>query len=125
MKRYLVTTALALSLSAVPVLARASTPTLMQHAPNPHKAAMRIAKELGLTSDQTARLEPILAERQQKMQALRSNTSLSDTDRQQQMKTIRQGTRAELKGVLTPDQIKQFKAMRHSHAEQTAKPTGV
>ena len=51
--------------------------TPAHHVPDPHKMALRMGRELNLSADQTAKLEPILAERQQKVQALRADTTLT------------------------------------------------
>lgn len=67
-----------------------------------HKTAQRLGKRLNLTEDQTAKLEPILATQQQKMAALRSDTSLSRDQRRQQLQAIRQDTKGQLATVLTP-----------------------
>ena len=83
------------------------------HRHNPHKEAARLSKKLNLTPDQTAKLEPILADRDQKMQALHQNTALTPDDRKAQMKSIALDTRQQLSTVLTPDQLEQMKAMRH------------
>ena len=95
-----------------------------QHTHNPHKAALRMGKQLGLTGDQTAKLEPILADRQEKISALRANTSLSEADRKQQMRSIQQSARMQMSHVLTPDQMQRLKAMRHGHDTEKAEPTG-
>ena len=51
------------------------------HAHNPDKMAAHLAKKLNLSADQQAQIKPILADRQQQMQALRADTSLSKEDR--------------------------------------------
>ena len=83
------------------------------HAPNPHRQAEHLSKELNLTPDQTAKIEPILASRDQQMQALRQNSQLSEADRHQQMRSINQQSEQQMNGILTPDQVAQLKAMRH------------
>lgn len=85
------------------------------HAPNPQRQAERISKQLNLSADQTAKLTPIFADRDQKFQALMQDQSLTPQQRHQQMKAIHQSTEQQLATVLTPDQLQQFKAMRHNH----------
>jgi len=91
MKRFLLNSTLALTLAAAaPVFAQqatapASDTTAQQpagsfghkHAFDPNKAAERMGKRLGLSTDQTAKLAPILADGKQKIDALRANTSLT------------------------------------------------
>ena len=113
---------LALTLSvAAPAFAQQTAP-MVQHAGehNPHKAAMKMGRELGLSPDQTTRLEPILAERRSRMQALLADTSLTEAQRKQQRRTIAQSTRMEMRNVLSPDQMKQLKQMRREKAREKA-----
>jgi protein CpxP len=125
MKRLLSLAALVLAVSSSAAFAQMSAPVtapsaqVQHHAHNPHKAAMRISQQLGLSPDQTAKLEPIISDRQQKVQALRADTSLTDAQRKQQIKTVHKSERMQLSNVLTTDQMKQMKAMRHNH-EKTA-----
>ena len=74
-----------------------------------------ISRKLGLTPDQTSRIEPILATRDQQMQAVWQNGQLTPQDRHQQMHAINQQSEQQLSGVLSPDQMAQLKAMHHHH----------
>jgi protein CpxP len=85
------------------------------HAPNPQKQAEHLSKKLNLTADQTAKIEPILAQRDQQMQALWQNQQLAPEDRHQQMRSINQTAEQQMAGVLSPDQLAQLKAMRREH----------
>jgi len=137
MKRTLLTAALAFSLVGTAAIAQQTTPAPQNdapaaqqerhHAPNPHKMAMRLSKKLGLSPDQTAKLEPVLADRQQKVQALRADTSLTPDQRKQQMRAIGKDSQEQLAGILTPEQMQQMKAMRHGRRGegQAPPPTGV
>lgn len=124
MNRIVLTSALLLSLTGATALAQATTPQApapMHHhrAHNPHKAAHAMGKKLGLSQDQTAKLEPILAERQQKMKALHADTTLTDAQKKDQRHQIQQNAHAQLSGVLTPAQMDQLKAMRKAHRHNT------
>ena len=92
-----------------------STTAAPAHTPNPHLQTMRLAKELNLTPDQTSKVEPILASRDQQIAALRTNNSIAPADLRKQMHAIQQSTRDQLNAVLTPDQIQQFKSIQHEH----------
>jgi hypothetical protein len=83
------------------------------HAPNPQRQAEFISKKFNLSPDQTAKLEPILATRDQQIRAIRDNAQLDPQDRHQQMRAINQQTEQQLSTVLSPDQLSQLKAMRH------------
>lgn len=120
----------ALILAPASFVAQSASQPAQQTAPqgrpaNAHKAAVRLARTLNLSADQQARLEPILAERKQKMDALRANTQLPDAERKQQMKAIRQQSRAQMSTVLTPDQMQQVKAMHHAHQAPSTSPSGI
>ena len=97
-------------------------PAMRHHHPNPHREAAMLTKKLNLTPDQTAKLEPILADRDQKIAALKQNTTLSQADFKAQMRTIHKDTKQQLEGVLTPDQQAQMKAMRHHRGQPTEAP---
>lgn len=101
-----------------------AAPIARHHHHNPHKAAAKMAKQLGLSADQQARVEPILADRQQKVDAVRANTQLSPVEQHQQIKAIHREARTQLGSVLTPDQLQQMKPMHHSKHSATVAPTG-
>lgn len=112
---------LALAQTAQPAAPDANQPpaaTAPAHTPDPQRQTARIAKQLNLTADQTAKLEPILADRDQKIAALRANTSLARKDAKKQMHAIVENTRAQLATVLTPDQLQQLKSMQHGHGHR-------
>ena len=128
MKRLLLSSALTLALMGTAAFAQQAQPTLPEnsspnanapyhhrghHAPNPQKQAEMISKKLNLSADQTAKLTPILADRQQKTQALFQDQSLTQDQRRAQMKAIRENTQQQLATVLNPDQMQQLKTMRH------------
>lgn len=90
---------------------------------DPQKAAEHIGKRLGLSADQTAKLEPILADRQQKIAALRSNTGLTQDQRREQFRAIQKDTQSQLATVLTPDQMQQLRSMhRGGHGKHQQQP---
>ncbi len=74
-----------------------------------------LSKQLNLSADQTAKVTPILADRDQKFQALMQDQSLTPEQRHQQMRAIHESTEQQLATVLTPDQLQQLKTMRHNH----------
>ncbi len=130
MKHIVIATSLALSLSFGAAFAQQTAPSspdastqaapgggYHHHTPNPQKQAEHLARQLNLTPDQTARIEPILASRDQQVEALRANQQLTPQDRHQQMRSINEQAQQGMNGVLTPDQMAQLKAMRH-HGHQ-------
>ena len=95
---------------------------MRHHRPNPHRETAMLTRKLNLTPDQSARLEPILADRDQKLAALKQNTALSQADFRTQMKAIHKDTKQQLESVLTPDQQAQMKAMRHHKGDAPTPP---
>ncbi len=128
MKRLIVTSSLAFALSCGAAFAQTADPQQApaaqsqdaatmhhgHHHPNPQRQADMLSRKLNLTPDQTSKIEPILASRDQQMEALRSNEQLAPADRHAQMKTINQQVEQQMSGILSPDQMAQLKAMRHS-----------
>ncbi len=97
------------------------------HVPNPRHQAKKMAKALGLTPDQVAKIEPILADRDQQVQSLRSDTTLAPSDRKAKMHGIRQDSDSRIEAVLTDTQKQQYeqikqnrKANRHQQAAAPA-----
>ena len=130
MNRMLLSTSLALALATSLAFAQqAETPAPAakhHHAHNPQREAAKISKKLNLSSDQTAKLEPILADRDNKIAALKKDTTLSSDAMKQQMRAIRQQTREQFATVLTPDQMQQLRSMHHGHGRgqhQQSAPT--
>jgi Spy/CpxP family protein refolding chaperone len=64
-----------------------------------------LADELGLTEEQRPKVQAILKEQREALQAARKNSALRD-----EMKSIQQKTRERLAGVLTPEQMKKWEA---------------
>jgi periplasmic protein CpxP/Spy len=118
MNRLLLSTSLALALSGSLAFAQqqdtaAPAPTAKHHhAHNPQREAAKLGKKLNLSPDQTAKLEPILADRDSKIAALTNDKTISPVVMKQQMRAIHQQTRQQLATVLTPDQLQQLKS-RH------------
>jgi Spy/CpxP family protein refolding chaperone len=122
MKRFFLSTSLALALStslAFAQQAETPAPAAKHHAPDPQRETARLSKQLNLSADQSAKLEPILADRDQKIAALKNNTTIAPVVMQQQMKAIHQQTRQQLATILTPDQLQQIKSRHHNHGAPT------
>ena len=119
MNRLLLLTSLALTLSSGLVFAQqAETPAPAakhHHAHSPQRETARLSKKLNLSPEQSAKIEPILADRNQKMTALRNDSSISPLVMQQKMKALHQQTKQQLATVLTPEQLQQIKSRRHNH----------
>jgi len=83
-----------------------------RHRMDPQHQLQHLTKALDLSADQQAQILPILTDRQQKMQALWQNQSLSRQDRHAQVQAIQQDTTTRLEATLNDQQKQTFEAMR-------------
>ncbi|MGO8935497.1 MAG: hypothetical protein ACLPLZ_01020 [Terracidiphilus sp.] len=90
--------------------------------------AAHLGQRLSLSSDQVAQITPILAARQQQMQTLRADASLSEQDRHTKAHAIMQDTNSKIEALLTDPQKQQFQQMlaqrrqRRNHQPQSSQP---
>ncbi len=85
---------------------------------SPDEELQSLDKTLKLTDDQKSHIKPILEDRQQKMESLRSDTSLSGRDRWGKMRSIREESNSKIRNLLNDDQKKKFDALyQHGHTE--------
>ncbi len=80
----------------------------------------QIAKELDLTDTQKAKFKTIMEDQQTKMKALRTDTSLSQEDKRAKAKELRADTQAQIKALLTPDQLVKWQ----QHTQHIRPPGG-
>ena len=79
----------------------------------PMRAEMhREMRELNLTPEQHKQIQAIHQEMRPKIEALRSDTSLTPRDRHQQMKQLHQEAMAKVRDVLTDEQKAKFDALQ-------------
>jgi Spy/CpxP family protein refolding chaperone len=71
----------------------------------------QLAKALDLTDEQKTKVKPILDARDEKMKAMRADTSLAPEDRRTKMRSIFEETQEQMKGVLTPEQFEKYQKM--------------
>ena len=74
--------------------------------------AEAISQQLNLTPEQKAKILPILRDEVPKINAIKSDNSLSRTQKIQQIKAIHQQTDPQMKATLTPAQYEKLKAIR-------------
>ena len=92
---------------------------------DPAQQATHLGKRLGLSSDQVAQLQPILADRQQQMKGLRADTSLTQQDRRTKVKAIFQDSKGKIEALMNDTQKQQFEQMlaaRHNHSGHNRQP---
>jgi Spy/CpxP family protein refolding chaperone len=118
----IVSGALATGLTAAPIPAKAqdqdAQTTQARQMPSPDEVMQRLGERLNLTDSQKEQLKPIIQDRQEKMQALRSDTSLRRGQRARKMKGILEDSDKKIKAILTPDQQKLYEAMEQQMRER-------
>lgn len=79
---------------------------------DPDRQLQHMTRMLGLTGDQQSQIKPLLVDRQQKMQSVFQDPSLSPQDRRTRMQSIRLDTRAKIEAVLNDQQKQTFESMQ-------------
>ncbi|SFQ00953.1 hypothetical protein [Hymenobacter arizonensis] len=101
-----------------------TAPASTRPQPNPEQQAERralyLAKELGLSADQQAKLQPILLAQRQEMLTFRdkAGTAGSRQGMAQQLKASQTKYEEQIRAVLTPEQFTKFDQMKDDRREQ-------
>jgi periplasmic protein CpxP/Spy len=88
--------------------------------------AEAISQQLNLTPEQKVKILPILRDEVPKVNAIKSDNSLSKIQKVQQIRAIHQQTDPQMKAILTPAQYEKLKAIRQQairDATQSRSPT--
>ena len=78
----------------------------------PDQQLQRMSEALKLTDDQKSQIKPILEDRHQKMQSLRSDSSLSEQDKRSKMRSIFEDSNTKIRALLNDDQKQKFDQMQ-------------
>jgi Spy/CpxP family protein refolding chaperone len=82
--------------------------------------AEAISQQLNLTPQQKVKILPILRDELPKVQAIKSDNSLTRMQKAQQIRAIHQQSDPQMKAILTPEQYEKLKAIRqHTIKEAT------
>ena len=76
--------------------------------PTPDEQVARMTKRYNLSADQQTQIKPIVADAQQKMMALRGDTSMSRDDKMAKMKSIHEDSNTKIQAILNDTQKQQF-----------------
>jgi periplasmic protein CpxP/Spy len=79
---------------------------------DPGRRAQMLKEHLSLSDDQTSQVKSIFEDSRTKIEALRSNSSLSQDDRRSQMMSIHKAEQDKIGALLTPDQKTKYAAMQ-------------
>lgn len=72
----------------------------------------RMNTELNLTADQKTKVTALFEDTQKKMRELRQDTSLSQEDRREKVRGMREAEDKKLKEILTPEQWQKWEKVR-------------
>jgi Spy/CpxP family protein refolding chaperone len=83
-----------------------------------------MAKQLKLTPDQQSKIEPILADRAQQIQSVRSDTTLAVNDRKAKLHSIRQDSDSKIEAVLNDTQKQQYEQIKQNRKANRRQQAG-
>lgn len=86
--------------------------------PSPDEVVHLLGTKLNLSDNQKARIKPIIEERRQKLQTLRSDTSMRPFQKKRKMKSILDDSDKKIKAILNDDQRKQYAQVEQQMREQ-------
>jgi hypothetical protein len=112
----IVLTVLALALGML-LATTPSSQAQMQNSPQAQKLAM-LAKQLNLSPEQKMKLMPILEAEAPKVQAIKSNTSLTGMQKMEQIHALHEQTAPQVQQILSPQQYQQLQEIRQHEIEQ-------
>jgi hypothetical protein len=111
----IVLTVLALALGML-LATTPSSQAQMQNSPQAQKLAM-LAKQLNLSPEQKMKLMPILEAEAPKVQAIKSNTSLTGMQKMEQIHALHEQTAPQVQQILSPQQYQQLQEIRQHEIE--------
>ena len=86
--------------------------------PDPQREVNALGKKLNLTDDQKNQILPILTDRQQQMQSIHSDSSLSAEDRRTKMRTLWEDSDGKIKAVLNDTQKQKYDQMQQERRDR-------
>ena len=102
---------LVMSVLSIAMLALLAPASFAQKAGAMSKA-QAIAQQLNLTPQQKEKVLPILIDEAPKVQAIKSDNSLSRMQKMQQLRAIHQKSDPQMKAILTPQQYQKLQEIR-------------
>src|SRR6059058_1450359 len=108
--------------------APAQPPSAQQNAPStasPNSAQAQANEDnpLNLTDEQKTKLRPIIADENQQMEALRNDTSLSQSQKIDKANQIRAQASPKIKAILTPEQLQKLAQLQQDRAKEQQQPS--
>ena len=85
---------------------------------SPQERLMAVAKQLHITRKQAMQVLPILEAEEPKLQAIRSDTSLSWMEGLRRLRAVHEASDPQVKAILTAAQYKQLQVIRQKRRAQ-------
>ena len=79
---------------------------------DPNRQLEHMTQALDLTADQQSQIKPVLVDRQQKLQALFQDQSMSEDDRRAKARSVVEESNSKIESVLNDQQKQKFAAMQ-------------
>jgi hypothetical protein len=110
-------------IASAPMLAHAQEPDSTEQQarsgwPTPEEVVSKLDSKLSLSDDQKAQITPIIADRQQKLKALATDTSMRRWKKARKMKSVFQDSDKKIKALLTDDQKQKYTQMEQEMRDQ-------
>ena len=77
--------------------------------------AEKMKTQLGLSADQSAKMDKTRAEMEQQMKTLREDKALTDEQRKDKMKDLMKQRKENMKSILTKEQLQKMKELKQHH----------
>lgn len=109
-----------------PPPADAATSQHQRHMPDPDHQLRHMTKRFNLTDAQQQQIRPILVDRQQKMMAIKNDSSVSDAQRHENMRKTMRDSNEQVRAALNDAQRQQWDTARekkHEHHRDDSQPT--
>jgi periplasmic protein CpxP/Spy len=103
-----------------------SAPPPQRRPPNPARQARRLGRQIGLNADQVSQIEPVLASREQQLESVRTDPTLTPRQRRAQVRDIMQDSNNKIEAVMSDSPKQQYEQMlqarRQRRQQQSAPP---
>jgi len=107
------------SSSAAPSAAAQTDQSQAHRAADPNQQIKRLTKRLNLSAEQQSQILPILTDRQQQMNNLRADNTLSPTDRREKFRSLRTDSDNKIRAILNDQQKKAYDEMQQRMHDRT------
>jgi protein CpxP len=94
-----------------------STPPSPQRPPDPDRQARRLGRQLGLSADQVSQIEPVIAHRQQQLENVRTDPTLTPRQRRMKVRGIMRRSNGKIESVMSDSQKQQYQQLLQTRRE--------